>query len=116
MPIARENMVRAIFEDTAYVAATEALGKQLFLTELGAVAGAGEAGCVSQYDWAIGDRYSVVRVGTAKVIAGAAVAVGAYVKSDANGKAVTHDTGAINGRALTAAAQAGDVIVISVPG
>ena len=57
---------------------------------------------------------NINRVGAiAFVEAGAAVAAGALVKSDASGRAITHDsTNPICGRALTAATQAGDIIEV----
>jgi hypothetical protein len=115
MSIVRENLTTPIFEDTAYAPAQTALPKQKFIKETGAVATAGESGYVSNYDWNQGDNYSVVRVGTVKVLAGAAVAVGADVESDGSGRAITLTTGKKNGRALTAATNANDVIVIAVP-
>lgn len=115
MSIPRENLSNPQFIDTAYAKATEAIVKQKFVTEAGAIADAGEAGCPVEFDFAIGDDISVIRTGTAKVIAGAAVSVGDDVESDAQGRAITLNTGVKNGRALTAAAQAGDIIVISVP-
>jgi len=114
MSIARENLTRAVFEDTAFNPATEALAKNKFITELGAIAGDGEPGCVSIYDWNSGDRFSVVRIGTVKVLSGAAVSVGADVQSDSEGRAITLDEGVKNGRALTAATAANQIMVIQV--
>lgn len=60
-------------------------------------------------------RVNVVRRGAvARVVAGAAVAVGAEVESDATGRAITQTTGVILGQALTAAAAADDVIEVDL--
>lgn len=53
--------------------------------------------------------------GIAKVVAGAAVAAGAQVSSDTNGKAVTAGTNAV-GVALTAALAENDVIEVALIG
>jgi len=59
------------------------------------------------------DNVAPVNVlGICLVTAGAAIAAGAEVESDANGKAVTRTTGASNGYTMDAAAAAGDVIRI----
>lgn len=51
--------------------------------------------------------------GTSKVVAGAAIAAGARVASDASGRAVTAGVGnAILGRARVAAAAAGEIIPV----
>lgn len=54
------------------------------------------------------------RGSVARVEAGAAVAVGAEVESDASGRGVTFSAGVKLGRALTAAAQAGDIIEVDL--
>ncbi|MEP7043339.1 MAG: capsid cement protein [Dokdonella sp.] len=93
------------------VAATAALLADHFCTALGAVAGAaGVAFGVNRQDAAIGDLVTVDCLGTAIVVAGGAIAKGAYVEVGANGKAVTHAAGKIVGQALEAAAADGDRI------
>ncbi len=59
-----------------------------------------------------GEQASVNTHGVLLVEAGAAIAAGAEVESDANGKAITKAAGISNGFALDAAAAAGDVIRI----
>lgn len=62
-----------------------------------------------------GDFVDVVMMGEAQVVAGAAVAAGIFVTSDADGKAVTAvSTNSVIGRSLTAAAADGDVITVFV--
>lgn len=62
-----------------------------------------------------GDFVDVVMMGETQVVAGAAVAVGALLTADADGKAVTAAaTNRIAGVALSAAAADGDVITIFV--
>ena len=60
----------------------------------------------------IGEQAPVNTHGILLVEAGAAIAAGAEVESDANGKAITKAAGISNGFALDAAAAAGDVIRI----
>lgn len=57
-------------------------------------------------------KVTVYTVGVLEVEAGAAVAAGALVASDADGRAVTATTGAYVGRALDAATAAGDLIPV----
>ncbi len=115
MSIPREDLVNAKHIDTAYAKAQVEIPKYKFATEAGTVAGAGAAGRPTIDKFAVGEAFSVVRSGTARVIAGAAVAIGADVQSDAEGRAITLDAGIRNGRALSAASVAGDVIIIQVP-
>ncbi|MAQ99924.1 MAG: DUF2190 domain-containing protein [Oceanospirillaceae bacterium] len=68
---------------------------------------------VTEYAADSGDQASVNASGVILVEAGGAIAVGAQVESDANGKAVTIASGASNGYALDAAAADGDVIRIA---
>ena len=57
--------------------------------------------------------FEVMTGGVPRVVAGAAVTVGALVKSDATGRAIPQaGSGEILGVAATAAAQAGDVIEV----
>ena len=83
-----------------------------FVTPAAAQAGADAVTLgVSRQAGVSGDLIPVDSQGTAKVEAGAAVAVGATLKSDASGRAITWATsGAKVGTALTAAAAAGDFI------
>ncbi len=82
-----------------------------------ALSGAGEGG-YSMQDKPEADQWGEARVlGIAKIKAGAAVAAGAYVTSDASAKAVTATTGdVVNGHALQAASAADEVISIIVSG
>lgn len=65
---------------------------------------------------AIGDAVPVVVLGTAIAEAGAAISVGALIEIDGSGRAITRSTGVSVGRALTAAAAAGDQVeVLLIP-
>lgn len=63
-----------------------------------------------------GQQAPVVVLGIAITEAGAAVTAGDAVESDASGRAITLAAGVQNGRALDAAAQAGDLIRVIVHG
>jgi hypothetical protein len=64
---------------------------------------------------ALGKAASVASRGVSKVMAGAAVAAGTFVMSNATGKAVTATaTNAIQGKALEAASADGDLIAVSL--
>lgn len=64
-------------------------------------------------DWRGG--FNVVRRGAiARVTAGAAVAAGADVQSDATGRAITATTGVVLGVAMHAVAAAGDVLEVDL--
>lgn len=85
-----------------------------FVTALGAQAGADAntlgAACAPA---AIGEAFSVDVRGTTTVEAGAAIALGATLKSDASGRAITWaTTGAKVGIALEAATAAGQFIEV----
>ena len=85
-----------------------------FVTALGAQAGADAntlgAACAPA---AIGEAFSVDVRGTTTVEAGAAIALGATLKSDASGRAITWAaTGAKVGIALEAATAAGQFIEV----
>lgn len=98
--------------------ASGAVTANRFITPAGAQAGADvNTFGVSRATQANGERGSADVLGTATVEAGAAVAVGATIKSDASGRAITWVTsGAKVGLALEAAAQAGDMIeVLLIP-
>ena len=87
------------------------------VTAAGAVAtAAGNAVGVAETDAASGDRVPVTALGTGIAIAGAAVAVGAALEVGTTGRLITRSAGATVGRALTAAAAAGDQIeVLLIP-
>lgn len=95
------------------VVATAALTQFRAVTALGAVpAAAGNALGVAQQNAAIGEAAPVVVLGTAVAEAGAAVAAGALLETDASGRFITRTAGQIVARALTAAGAAGDQIEI----
>lgn len=82
------------------VVATAALTAHRFVVlATGAQAGAGVAGVgVADNDAAIGEAVNVTVIGTKQVEAGAAIAAGALVESDASGRAITRSAGATLGR------------------
>ena len=93
------------------IAAAAALTRFRFVDFTGNVASAGERPLgVATTDFDIGEQASVATHGEILVEAGAAVAVGAEVESDASGRAVTKTTGVAFGVARDAAAAAGDII------
>ena len=95
------------------IAAAAALSRFRFVDYSGNVAGAGERVLgVPTTDFSSGEQASVTTHGEILVEAGAAIAVGAEVESDANGKAITKAAGVANGIAWDAAAAAGDLIRI----
>ena len=61
-------------------------------------------------DFSAGEQASVATHGEVLVEAGAAIAAGAEVESDANGRAVTKTTGIGSGVARDAASAAGEII------
>ena len=68
---------------------------------------------VSLKSAAVGESVELQHIGKAKVTAGAAIAAGAQVASDASGRAVTVATGNVsNGIAAYAAGAAGDIIEV----
>jgi len=67
---------------------------------------------VCEADTAVGRQAPVNFSGILLVEAGGVIAADVDVDSDADGKAVTHAAGAINGHTLDAAAAAGDIIRI----
>ncbi len=92
------------------VAAT-ALSAQRFVDFGGSTCAAGERAMgVSVHGADVGDRIGVATHGELLVEAGAAVAVGAPVESDAQGRAVPLTTGVQFGVARDAATAAGDII------
>jgi len=95
------------------VVATGAITSRRFVTVAGAQAAAGgNALGVARSDAAIGEACPVDVMGTAVVEAGAAVAAGAAVEADASARAITNAAGVKLGRALEAAAAAGDFIEV----
>lgn len=100
-----------ILSDT--VVATAAIPQKHFVGFDGAKCAAGaKATGVAYFDAEAGDALTVDVLGFVLVITGAAVAIGDAVESDADGAAITHTTGAVNGYARTAATGAGQVIRI----
>ncbi len=93
------------------IAAATALTRFRFVDFTGNVASAGERPLgVATTDFDTGEQASVATHGEILVEAGAAIAVGAEVESDASGRAVTKTTGVAFGVARDAAAAAGDII------
>ncbi len=92
------------------IAAAAALTRFRFVDFTGNVASAGERALgVPSTDFDAGEQASVATHGEILVEAGAAIAVGAEVESDASGRAVTKTTGVAFGVARDAAAAAGDI-------
>lgn len=93
------------------IAAAADLTRFRFADYSGNVAGAGERALgVPTTDFSAGEQASVATHGEILVEAGAAIAAGAEVESDASGRAVTKTTGVAFGVARDAAAAAGDII------
>ena len=93
------------------IAAAAALTRFRFVDFTGNVASAGERVLgVPTTDFSAGEQASVATHGEILVEAGAAIAAGAEVESDASGRAVTKTTGVAFGVARDAAAAAGDII------
>ena len=93
------------------IAAAAALTRFRFVDFTGNVAGAGERALgVATTDFDSGEQAGVATHGEILVEAGAAIAAGAEVESDANGRAVTKTTGVAFGVARDTAAAAGDII------
>jgi hypothetical protein len=96
---------------TTSVAATTALVRQRLVNFAGGTCGAGARPLgVANTAYDIGEQAGVNTHGELLVEAGAAIAVGAEVESDASGCAVTKSTGVAFGAARDAAAAAGDII------
>jgi hypothetical protein len=86
---------------TLTIVATAALTAQRFVTAAGAQTGAGgNAIGVARYSGAIGDKVPCDVLGTTYVEAGAAIAAGALVASDASGRAITWASGVALGRVV----------------
>ena len=93
------------------VLATSALARFRFANFAGATANATDAALgVPNANYDIGEQAGVGTHGEILVEAGAAIAVGAQVQSDATGRAITLAAGVAAGRARDAAAAAGDII------
>ena len=93
------------------IAAAAALTRFRFVDFTGNVASAGERPLgVATTDFDAGEQASVATHGEILVEAGAAIAAGVEVESDASGRAVTKTTGVAFGVARDAAAAAGDII------
>lgn len=99
---------------TLTLAATGTIVANRLVTPAGAQTGAdGVAIGVANTAAVSGDKFPVVAQGTAVVEAGAAIAAGATLKSDASGRAITWATsGAKVGFALEAATGAGQMIEV----
>lgn len=96
-------------------AKTADLESQRFVGFDGAKCAAGaKALGVCEADTAVGRQAPVNFSGILLVEAAGAIAVDTDVDSDANGCAVTHAAGVVNGHTLDAAAAAGDIIRILV--
>ena len=65
---------------------------------------------VSAYDALAGDATTIDTLGVVSVEAGAVVAVGDLIETDASARAITRTAGPIVARSLDAAAAAGDLI------
>lgn len=98
---------------TLTVTASGAVTKRRFVTVAGALAGAAANTLgVSTTDAADTEHFAADVLGTTVVEAGAAVAAGAAIETDATGRAITKAAGPTVARALEAAAAAGDLIEV----
>ncbi len=98
---------------TLSIVASGAITKHRFVTPGNTQAGAGVNTLgVAREDATLNAGLAIDVVGTAIVEAGGAIAAGAAVETDATGRAVTKTTGVTVGRALQAAAAAGDFIEV----
>ncbi len=99
---------------TTSIPAAAALTRLRFVGLTGNVCAAGaKALGTAETDADAGEQAPVNTHGILLVEAGAAIAAGAEVESNADGKAITKAAGASNGFALDAATAAGDVIRIA---
>lgn len=86
-----------------------------FVTFNGTQAGDGDVTVgVSHNDEVSGRAVAVDVIGVRDMIAGAAITKGAEVQSDANGQPIPKAAGAAAGKALTAAANPGDIVKILI--
>lgn len=97
------------------IVAAAALTAKRFVTSGGGVPAAG-AWCpgVANETYAVGETAGVVTHGIELVESGAAVAANSAVQTDAFGRAIALDTGISLGRALDAAAGAGEFIRVKL--
>lgn len=102
---------------TTTVVSTTALTQFRGVNVAGAQAGAAANSLgPAMYTAGIGEAVTVVAMGSAVCEAGAAVALGAALETDALGRYITKAAGVTVGRALTAASAAGDRIeVLLIP-
>lgn len=111
------QQANAIF--TITVKATAAIAAQTFVSPSGGVPAAGGNSLgVAKTDASAGDALAVDALGTAVVIAGAAIPAGSAVEADAAGRAVAQNTGKTVGRLKPSqsAAALGDLVeVILIP-
>lgn len=97
------------------VVATGVLTQYAAVTGAGVVAtAAGRALGFAQTGAIVGERCPIVTEGTAVAIAGAAIVVDAAVEVGTGGQVVTKSAGVTVGRAMTAAAAAGEQIEVLV--
>jgi hypothetical protein len=96
------------------VTATAALTQYRGAAVSGAAVSAAGNGYPCATGGAIGDTTPVVLLGVAIGEAGAAIAAGALLEFDSVGRFITRSTGAIVGRAVTAAASAGTTLEVFV--
>lgn len=95
------------------VTASVAIAANTFVSATGATAAAaGNALGVATFNAAIGQVVTCNVIGTATVIAGAAIAKGDAVEVGATGFAITKATGVTVGRALNATAAAGEFVEV----
>jgi hypothetical protein len=98
---------------TLSLIAAGAIAKHRFVTHAKAQAGAAANTLgVAKHDAVLNDGLTVDVIGTAIVEAGAAIADGAEIETDASGRAITKAAGVTTARALQAAAAAGDFIEV----
>lgn len=96
---------------TISIPCTVAITKRRFVSLAGApTAAAAWSPGVAELDCDVGLQASVNTHGVILVEAGAAIAAGAQVEADASARAITLAAGVSLGRAMDAAAAAGDVI------
>jgi hypothetical protein len=91
--------------------AAVALTANRFVTVAGGVPAAGDwCPGVANDNFDAGEQAGVNTHGALLVVAGAAIAAGADVQTDAQGRAITRAAGVSLGRSLDAAVAAGDII------
>jgi hypothetical protein len=91
------------------------LGSANDIVQQSTAAGNLHMGVTTELDVVANERVDVVLAGLTQIVAGAAIARGALVTSDASGRAVTAaTTNRVIGQALTDAAAAGDLIVVNL--